>query len=150
MGMLWEKFQWILPLCMKSINCQSKTSVVCSATTAVFIDFCLKTLNVFSQHIGQETNIHRNSIEQITGIWNVTIFSVLITSLMMQQQPVMKIVNGAYGWAHIPRSAPYHWCVYKHSIQFNSKQFIASYSTHLHSLIIQKQQHKTKPGLNNL
>ena len=42
---------------MKPINFQSKASVVCSVTTAVFIDFCLKKLNVFSQHIGKKMNI---------------------------------------------------------------------------------------------
>ena len=52
--MLWEKFQWILPLYMEPISFQSKASVVCSVTTAVFIDFCLKKLNVFSQHIGKK------------------------------------------------------------------------------------------------
>ena len=54
MGMLWEKFQWILPLYMKPISFQSKASVVCSVTANVFIDFCLKKLNVFSQHIGKK------------------------------------------------------------------------------------------------
>ena len=39
---------------MKPISFQSKASVVCSVTAAVFIDFCLKKLNVFSQHIGQK------------------------------------------------------------------------------------------------
>ena len=56
MGLLWEKFQWILPLYMKPISFQSKASVVCSVTAAIFIDFCLKKLNVFSQHVGQKTN----------------------------------------------------------------------------------------------
>ena len=63
MDMLWEKFQWILPLYMKPISFQSKASVVCSVTAAVFIDFCLKKLNVFSQHIGQKTNEYLNSTE---------------------------------------------------------------------------------------
>ena len=54
MDMLWEKFQWILPLYMKPISFQSKASVVCSVTATVFIDFCLKKLNVFSQHIGKQ------------------------------------------------------------------------------------------------
>ena len=54
MDMLWEKFQWILPLYMKPISFQSKASVVCSVTATVFIDFCLKKLNVFSQHIGKK------------------------------------------------------------------------------------------------
>ena len=40
---------------MKPISFESKASVVCSVTAAVFIDFCLKKLNVFSQHIGQNT-----------------------------------------------------------------------------------------------
>ena len=48
MDMLWEKFQWILPLYVKLINSQSKASVVCSVTTAVFMDFYLKKLNGFS------------------------------------------------------------------------------------------------------
>ena len=51
MDMLWEKFQWILPLYMKPTSFQSKALVVCSVNAAVFIDFCLKKLNVFSQHI---------------------------------------------------------------------------------------------------
>ena len=54
MDMLWEKFQWILPLFMKPISFQSKALVVCSVTAAVFIDFCPKKLNVFSQHIGKK------------------------------------------------------------------------------------------------
>ena len=54
MVMLWEEFQWILPLYMKPISFQSKASVVCSVTTVVFIDFCPKKLNVFSQHIDKK------------------------------------------------------------------------------------------------
>ena len=50
---------------MKPISFQSKASVVSSVTAAVFIDFCLMTLNVFSQHIGQKTNEYLNSTEQI-------------------------------------------------------------------------------------
>ena len=80
MDMLWEKFQWILPLYMKPISFQSKTSVVCSVTAAVFIDFCLKKVNVFSQRIGQKTNEYLNSAEQIHRNWNIDRLSVLITS----------------------------------------------------------------------
>ena len=76
MDMLWEKFQWILPLYMKPICFQSKAAVVCSVTTAEFIDFCLKKLNVFS--IGQKANEYLNTVEQIPGNWNVD--QVLITS----------------------------------------------------------------------
>ena len=65
MDMLWEKFQWILPLCMKPISFQSKASVVCSVTAAVFIDFSLEKLNVFSQRIGKTPNEYLNSTEQI-------------------------------------------------------------------------------------
>ena len=65
MDMVWEKFQWILALYMKPISFQSKVSVVCSVTAAVFIDFCLKKLNVFSQHIGKKANEYLNSTEQI-------------------------------------------------------------------------------------
>ena len=54
MDLLWEKFQWILPLYMKPISFQSKASVVCSVTATIFIDFCLKKLNVFSHHIGKK------------------------------------------------------------------------------------------------
>ena len=56
MDLLWEKFQWILPLYMKPISFQSKASVVCPVTAAIFIDFRLRKLNVFSQHIGKKTN----------------------------------------------------------------------------------------------
>ena len=80
MDLLWEKFKWILPLNMKPISFQSKASIVCSVTAAIFIDFCLKKLNVFSQHIGQKTNEYLNSAEQIPRNWNVDQFSVLITS----------------------------------------------------------------------
>ena len=80
MDMLWEKFQWILPLYMKPIDFQSKASVVCSVTAAVSIDFCLKKLNVFSQHIGKKTNEYLNSTEQIPRNWIVDQLSMLITS----------------------------------------------------------------------
>ena len=79
MDLLWEKFQWILPLYMKPISFQSKASVVCSVTTAIFIDFCLKKLNVFSQHIGKKTNEYLKSTEKIHRNWNADQISVLIT-----------------------------------------------------------------------
>ena len=80
MDMLWEKFHWILPLYMKPIFFQSKASVVCSVITALFIDFCLKKLNVFSQHIGTKTNEYLDSTQKITRNWNVNLVSALITS----------------------------------------------------------------------
>ena len=80
MDMLREKFKWILPLYMKPISFQPKASVVCSVTAAVFIDICLKKLNVFSQNIGKKTNEYLNSTEQIPRNWNVDQLSILITS----------------------------------------------------------------------
>ena len=65
---------------MKPMNFQSKASVVCSVTKALFIDFCLKKLNVFSQNIGKKTNEYLDSTEKITRNWNVNLVSALITS----------------------------------------------------------------------
>ena len=79
MDLLWEKLQWILPLYMKPINFQSKASVVCSVTAAIFIDFCPNKLNVFSQHIGKK-NEYMNSAQLILRNWNVDQLYVLITS----------------------------------------------------------------------
>ena len=80
MDLLWEKFQWILPLYMKPISFQSKASVVCSVTAAIFIDFCLKKLNGVSQHIGKKTIEYLNSAAQIPRNWNFDQLSVSITS----------------------------------------------------------------------
>ena len=69
MDILWEKFNWILPLYMKPINFQSKASVVFSVTTAQFIDFCLKKLNLFSQHVGAKkkwiSELHRKNHKEL-------------------------------------------------------------------------------------
>ena len=54
---------------MKAISFQSKAAVVCSVTAAIFIDFCLKKLNVYSQHIGKK-NEYLNSAEQTPRNWN--------------------------------------------------------------------------------
>ena len=80
MDLLWEKFHWILPLYVKPISFQSKASVVFSVNAAIFIDFCLNKLNVFSQHIGKKVNEYLNSAEQIPRNWNVDQLSMLITS----------------------------------------------------------------------
>ena len=64
---------------MKPISFQSKASVVCSVTTAVFIDFCLRKADVFPQHIGKK-NEYLNSTELIYRHWNVDQVSVSITS----------------------------------------------------------------------
>ena len=39
MDLLWEKFQWILPLYMNPISFKWKASVVSSVPSAIFIDF---------------------------------------------------------------------------------------------------------------
>ena len=65
---------------MKPISFQSKASVVYSVTAAIFVDFCLKKLIVFSQHIGKKTNEYLNSAEQIPRNGTVDQLSVLITS----------------------------------------------------------------------
>ena len=70
----------LVPLYMEQISFQSKASVVCSVTAAIFIDFCLKKLNVFSQHIVKKTNEYLNSAEQIPRNWTVDQLSVLIAS----------------------------------------------------------------------
>ena len=122
MDMLWEKFQWILPLYRKPISFHSKVSVVCSVTAAVFIDFCLKKLNVFSQHIGKKniwiSEFHRTNPQELKCWSTFYVNYFLRYYLMMQHQPIVKRVNGTHEWAHRPYqplSAPYHCCLYKHS-----------------------------------
>ena len=124
MDLLWEKFQWTLPLYMKPISFQSKASVVCSVTAALFIDFCLKKLNVFSQHIGKKNkwiSEFRSTNPQEMKCWSTfCVNSFLRYNLMMQHQPVVKRVNGTHEWAHRPYqllSAPNHCCLYKHKRQ---------------------------------
>ena len=121
MDLLWDNFQWILPLFMKPISFQSKASIVCAVTTAILIDFCLEKLNVFSQHIGQKANKYLNS-EDRTNPQELKCWLTLCVNyfmryyLMMQHQPIVKRVNGMHEWAHKPYqllSAPYHCCLYK-------------------------------------
>ena len=57
---------------MNSISFQSKASVVCSVTAAIFIDFCLKKVNVFSQHNGDKTNEYLNSGENKATLEQLT------------------------------------------------------------------------------
>ena len=105
MDLLWEKFQWILPLYMKPIRFQSKASV-CSITEAIFIDFCLKKLNAFSQHIGQKnkwiSEFHRTNYQELKCWSTFCVNYFLRYYLMMQHQPIVKRVNGTHEWAHRP------------------------------------------------
>ena len=121
MDILWEKFQGILPLYIKPISFQSKASVVCSVTIAVFIDLCLKKLNVFSQHIGPKnkwiSEFHRTNPQELKCWSTFYVNYFLRYYLMMQHQPVVKRVNGTHEWAHRPYqplSVPYHCYLYKH------------------------------------
>ena len=104
MDLLWEKFQWILPLYMKPISFQSKASVVCSVTTAIFIGFCMKKLNVFSQHIGKKKNKwiseFRRTNSQELKCWSTFCVNYFLRYyLMVQHQSVVKRVNGTHEWA---------------------------------------------------
>ena len=104
MDLLWEKFQWILPLCMKPISFQSKALVGCSVTAAIFIDFCLKKLNVFSRHIGKENKWisgFRRTNPQELKCWSTFCVNYFLRYyLMMQLQPIVKRVNVTHEWAH--------------------------------------------------
>ena len=105
MDLLWEKFQWILPLYNKLISIQSKASVICSVTTAIFIDLYLKKLNMFSQHIGKKKRIsefHRTNRQELKCRSTFCVNYFLRYYLMMQHQPIVKIVTGTHEWAHRP------------------------------------------------
>ena len=105
MDLLWEKFQWILPLYIKPISFQSKASVVCSVTAVIFIGFCLKKVNVFSQHNGKKQMniwIPQNKSPEIECWSTFCVNYFLRYYLMMQHQPVVKRVNGTHEWAHKP------------------------------------------------
>ena len=106
MGMFWEKFQWILPLYMRPVSFQSKASVVCSVTTVVFIDFCLKKPNVIFQHIGKTnkwiSEFCRTNPQELKCWSSFCVDYFLKYYLMMQHQPIAKRVNGAHEWAYRP------------------------------------------------
>ena len=124
MDMLWEKFHWILPLYMKPINFQSKASVVCSVTTALFIDFFPEeTKCVFPTYWYKNkwiSGFHRKNHKELKRWFSFCVDYFLRYYLMMQNQPIVKRVNVAHEWAHMPYqvlSAPYHCCLYKHRRQ---------------------------------
>ena len=65
---------------MTSISFQSKALVVCLVTTDVFVDFCLKKLNVFpNMLVKTQMNICIPQ-DKTPGNWNVNKNSLLITS----------------------------------------------------------------------
>ena len=145
MDLLWEKCQWILPLYMKPISFHSKASVVCSVTATIFLGFCLKKLNVFSQHIGKKnkwiSEFCRTNPQELK-CWStfcVNYFPRYYS--MMQYQPVVKIVNGTHEWAHRPYqllSAPYHCCLYKHRQQDERQPPQSSWSVPICTYTIDK------------
>ena len=108
---------------LKALSFQSKASVVCSVTAAIFIDFCLKKLNVFSQHIGKKkwkSEFRRTNPQELKCWSSFCVNYFLRYYLMMQHQPIVKRVNGTHEWAHRPYqllSALYHCCLYKHMRQ---------------------------------
>ena len=121
----WKMFNSIPPLYMKPISFHSKASVVWSVTTVVFIDFCLKKLNVFSQHISQKNkwiSEFRITNPQELKCWSsVRVNYFLGYYLIMQHQPIVKRVNEAHEWAHRPckllSASSYNCCLYKHRWQ---------------------------------
>ena len=78
MDMLWDKLQWNPPLYMKPISFQSKASVVCSVTTAVFIEFAWRNEMCFLNILVKWIYEFLNSAEQIPRNWNFDQVSVLI------------------------------------------------------------------------
>ena len=132
---LWETFQWILPLYLKPVSFQSKASVVCSVTAAIFIDFCLKKLNVFSQHIGKKNNkwiseFRRTNPPELKCWSTFCVYYFLRYYLMMQHEPIVKRVNGTHEWAHRSYqllSTPYHCCLYKHRRQYERQPIQSSW-----------------------
>ena len=81
---------------MTPVSFQSKASVVCLVTTAVFIDFCLKKLNVFPNIlVKKQTNIRipKNKSQGIKILCSFCVNYFLRYYIMMQHQPIVKIFN---------------------------------------------------------
>ena len=97
MDLLWEKFQWILHLYMKPISCQSKASVVCSVATAILVDFCLKKLNVFCQHIGKKNkwiSEFCRTVPQELKCWSTFCVNYFLRYyLMMQHRSTVELME---------------------------------------------------------
>ena len=125
MDLLWEKFQWILPLSIKPISFQSKASVVCSVTTAFLYWFLPeKTKCVFPTYWAKKNKWifeFRRKNPQELKCWSFFCVNYFMRYyLMMQHQPIVKRVYKTHEWAHRPYqllSALYHCCLYKHRRQ---------------------------------
>ena len=71
----------------------------------MFIDFCLKKLKVFSQHIGKNKCISefcRTNPRELKCWSTFCVNYFLRYYLMMQHQTTVKRVNGTHEWAHRP------------------------------------------------
>ena len=108
--LIWETFQWIPPLYMKPISFQSKAAVVCLVPAAIFIDFCLKKLNVFSQHIGKENQMNiwipQNKSTGIEILINF--LCLLLPEILLNNaaSTYCEKVNGTHEWATQALLAP--------------------------------------------
>ena len=102
--MLWKKFQWSVPLYMKPISFQPNAPV----TIAVSIDFCLKKLNVFPQHIIHKKKKKMNILIPHNKSLGMELLIKFLFNLflryyfMMQHQPIVERLDGANEWAHTP------------------------------------------------
>ena len=121
--LLWEKFQLILPRCMKPISFQIKGfSCLFSHHSHIYCFLPEKAKCVFPTYWSKKwISEFRRTNRQELKCWST--FGVnyfLRYYLMMQHQPIVKRVNGTHEWAHRPyqlRLAPYHCCLYKHRRQ---------------------------------
>ena len=103
---------------------QSKASVVCSVTAAIFIDFCLKKLNVFFPTYWLKnkwiSEFYRTNPKELKCWSTFCVDYFLRYFLIMQHQTIVKTVNETHEWAHRPYQlpwAPSHGCLYKHRRQ---------------------------------
>ena len=124
MDLLWEKFQWILPLYMNPISFQSKASVVLFSHRSHICWFLPEeTKCVFATYWSKNKWISefRRTNPRELKCWSIFCVNYFLRYyLMMQHQPIVKIVNGTHEWAHRLYqllSAAYHCCLYKHRRQ---------------------------------
>ena len=120
MDMLWDKFQWILPLYMKPISFQSNFSCLFSHRSRIYCFLPEETKCVFPTYWSKNkwiSEFHRINTQELKCWSTLYVNYFLRYYLMMQHQPVVKRVNGTHEWAHRPYqplSAPCHCCLYQH------------------------------------